>query len=53
MLALLKGIFMAIIITGFLVIALSIGAIGFMVFVSVMLGLFVSSFYKGLKKAGL
>lgn len=53
MLGIIKGIFMAIVITGFLVIVLSLGAIGFMLFVAVMLGLFISSLCKGLKKAGL
>lgn len=53
MLGLIKGIFMAIAVTVFLIIILSLGAIGFIVFTAIMLGYFVSCVNKGLKKAGL
>ncbi len=48
----LKGIIIALIVSVFLVVILSLGAIGFTLFVAVTLGLFVASLVKGLRKAG-
>ena len=53
MFSVIKGIFMAIVITGFLIILMSLGAVGFIVFVAVMLGYFVSALNRGLKRHGI
>lgn len=53
MLKAIKTILMSVAVTAFLIIILSLGAVGFLVFAAISLGYFVAAVNRSLKKMGL